>query len=319
MEAIRVHQFGGPEVLRLEALPDPAPQPGQVVVELKAIGVNPVDTYIRAGKYGDRAMPYVPGMDGAGVIKAVGKNATSVQPGARVYFYSPAGGAYATHILLDAAAVRPLPDHFTFAQGAALGVPYLTAYYALFHRGLAKAGETLLVHGASGGVGIAAVQLARAKGLRIIGTAGSDKGRELVKRQGADEVLDHHAPDYLEKLMRLTENKGVDLVIEMLANVNLAKDLTVLNRHGRIVVVGSRGTIEINPRDAMARHADIRGMMLMSIPDTELNELFEKLQASLEAGHCKPVIGQELPLAEAESAHEAIMSPGAYGKIVLVP
>ncbi len=320
MKAIRVHQFGGPEVMRLEEAPDPQPGPGQVVVRIAAAGVNPVETYIRAGMYARKpALPYTPGSDGAGTVVATGDGVTQFSAGDRVYVYGSLSGTYAEQALCATNQVHKLPGKASFQQGAAMGIPYGTAYRALFWRAHALPGETVLVHGASGGVGTAAVQLARAFGLTVIGTAGTDKGRALVAREGAHHVLDHSAPDYLAQLATLTGGRGVDVILEMLANVNLGKDLGVLAMRGRVVVIGSRGNIEINPRDTMARDADIRGMSLMNASEAELASIHAGLVAGLENGTLRPVIGQEILLAEAPRAHEAVMASGAYGKIVLVP
>jgi NADPH:quinone reductase len=257
MKAIRVHQFGGPEVLKLEEAPDPRPSPGQVVVAVRAAGVNPVDTYVRSGIYGPKEFPYTPGSDGAGVVEAVGAGVTRVKAGDRVYLAGSVSGTYAQKALSNEPSVQPLPDNVSFQQGAAVYVPYGTAYQALINRARAEAGETVLVHGASGGVGVAATQIASARGMTVIGTAGTERGRQLVLEQGARHALDHGAPNYLQRLMDLTRGRGVDVILEMLANVNLAKDLTVLARGGRVVVVGNRGSIEINPREAMKRDAAI--------------------------------------------------------------
>jgi NADPH2:quinone reductase len=222
--------------------------------------------------------------------------------------------------LCNEAEVRRLPDNTSYEQGAAMGVPYGTAYRALFQRGGARAAETLLVHGASGGVGIAAVQLARAVGMTVIGTAGSERGMKLVKDEGAHHVLNHSSDGYLDELMKLTEGRGVDVILEMLANKNLARDLAVLAKKGRVVVVGNRGTIEINPRDAMARETDIRGMTLMATSEAEFREMHAALVAGLDLGTLRPVIGQKIPLAEARRSHEEVMkASGAHGKIVLIP
>jgi NADPH2:quinone reductase len=176
----------------------------------------------------------------------------------------------------------------------------------------------VFIHGASGGVGIAATQIAAAHGLRVVGTAGTERGRELVKQQGAQYVLDHHAPDYLEELVALTDGRGPDVILEMLANVNLAKDLSVIASNGRIVVIGSRGPIEINPRAAMQREATILGMMLPNAPERDVASIHAALTAGLASGTLRPVINQELPLKDASTAHELVMRPGASGKIVLV-
>ena len=320
MKAIRVHEFGGPEVMRLEDVADPQPGPGQVVVRVAAVGVNPVDTYIRSGAYAVKpALPYTPGMDAAGVVDSIGENVTRVAAGSRVYVAGTISGAYAERALCHESQVHPLPQNISFAQGAAVNVPYATAYRALFLRSQAVPSETVFVHGASGGVGIAAVQLARAAGLTVIGTGGTEKGRQLVREQGAHHVLDHHAPDYLAQLLALTGGRGVDVVLEMLANVNLGKDLDLLARGGRVVVIGSRGPVEINPRAAMSRDASILGMTLLNASAQQLASIHAALVAGLESGTLRPVVGQEMPLEDAPRAHQAVMEPGAYGKIVLLP
>ena len=320
MKAIRVHQFGGPEVLKLEEVPALSAGPGQVVVEVKAVGVNPVDAYIRTGTYASKpSLPYTPGNDAAGVVKEAGAGVTSVKVGERVYTSLSISGAYAELALCNATNVHPLPANVSFEQGAGVGVPYGTAYRALFQRGDAKAAETVLVHGASGGVGIAAVQFARAAGLTVIGTAGSDDGMALAKREGAHHVLNHSSAGYLDELMNITEGLGVNIILEMLANKNLANDLNVIAKHGRIVVIGNRGSIEINPRGTMAREADIRGVMLFGASEREFHAIHAAIFAGLEAGTLRPVVGEKFALADASTAQEAVMKPsGAHGKIVLI-
>lgn len=320
MKAIRVHEFGGPEVLRLEEVPTPQVGSGQVLVRLQAVGINPVETYVRAGTYAMKpALPYTPGSDGAGIVEAVGDGVDGTKAGDRVYIAGTLSGAYAELALCEAVQVHPLPEAVSFAQGAALGVPYATAYRALFQRAQAVAGETVLVHGASGGVGIAAVQLARAAGMTVVGTAGTDAGLQLIEAQGAQYAFNHHDPDYLQEILATNCARGVDVILEMLANVNLGRDLTVLAKGGRVVIVGSRGSVEINPRDAMARDAAILGMTLPNTPPADLVAIHDALGAGLAQGHLRPSIGRELPLAQAAQAHEVVMEPGARGKIVLVP
>jgi len=321
MKAIRVHQFGGPEQLKLENISDVHPGPGQVVVKIHAIGVNPFDTYIRSGAYAIKPqLPYTPGADAAGVIASVGSDVKGVNVGQRVYVAGTVSGAYAEQALCQQAQVHPLAKNLAFQQGAGVGVPYATAYRALFHKAEVKPGESVLVHGASGGTGIAAVQLARARGAVVIGTAGTDEGRKLVLKEGAHYALDHHAADLPEQLAKLTEGKGVDVIVEMLANKNLGKDLTLLAKLGRVVVVGSRGSVDLNPREAMVRDAKILGMTILNAPPEEIAGIHSALVAGLENGTLRPVIGQELPLMEAAHAHEEVMKPsGAHGKIVLIP
>lgn len=312
MRAIRVHQFGGPEALTLETVADPQPQSGEVLVRIHAAGVNPVDTYIRTGTYAIKPpLPYTPGLDAAGVIEAVGAGVTGWTPGDRVYVAGTITGGYAERALCTAAQVHRLPERTSFEQGAALGVPYATAYRALFDRAHAAPAETVLVHGASGGVGTAAVQLARAAGMTVIGTAGSDAGRKLVAAQGAHHVFDHHAEGYLPEILARTGGRGVDVIVEMLANANLGKDLGVLALGGRVVVVGSRGPVEINPRDVMGRDAAILGMVLFNASAADLTRIHAALAAGLENGSLRPVIGERIPLAEAARAHEAVMRRGS--------
>jgi NADPH2:quinone reductase len=275
---------------------------------------------MRAGQYARREpLPYTPGTDGAGIVEGIGAGVKRFRAGDRVYLYRSLTGTYAEAALCTESQVHTLPANCSFEQGAALGVPYATAYRALFHRGQARPGESVLIHGASGGVGQAAVQLARAAGLTVLGTAGSAEGRKFVASQGAHHVLDHRKPGYLDELTGLTEGHGVDLIIEMLANVNLGRDLTALARFGRVVVVGSRGPVEINARETMLRDADIRGMTLFNTGESELASIHAALRAGLEAGTLKPVIGRQFALADASRAHEAVMQDGKFGKIILVP
>ncbi len=320
MKAIRVHAFGPPEVMRLEEVPDPQPGPGEVVVRLSAAGVNPVDTYIRSGLYQpDLPLPYTPGIDGAGVITAIGEGVHHRRVGQRVYVAWCISGTYAEQVLCREFQTHPLPEAISFGQGAAIGVPYGAAYRALFQRARAIPGETVLVHGASGGVGIAAVQLARAAGLTVIGTAGSKEGMALVLAQGARHVLNHHTEGYLDKLGELTCGQGLDVILEMLANVNLDNDLLHLGRGGRVVVIGSRGRVEIDPRYAMGREAAILGMSLYNTTERELIGMHAAFEAGLANGTLRPVVSRELPLADAAAAHHAVLESSTFGKIVLTP
>jgi NADPH2:quinone reductase len=320
MKAIVIEQFGGPEVLRLADVPDPRPGPHEVVVRVRAVGVNPVDAYRRSGQYGRLPpLPFTPGSDAAGEVEAVGTQVSRWRPGDRVYSDHTVSGAYASRLRCREDQVHPLPEVASFAQGAALGVPYATAFRALFLRGGARAGERLLVHGATGGVGLAALQLARAAGLRITGTAGSAAGREAARMQGADEVVDHGAADHAERLRAAAGDQGFDLVLEMLAHVNLPLDLQVVAPGGRIIIIGSRGSVELEPRAIMAREADVRGMTLFSTPPDDVALIHAALHAGLDNGTLRPVIAAELPLGEAAEAHRRVMASGHTGKIVLVP
>lgn len=316
MKAVLVRRFGGPEVLRVEETPAPAPGAGRLVVAVKAAGVNPVETYIRAGTYARKPeLPYTPGTDAAGVVES---GAGLFKPGQRVYVYAT-GAAYAEKVAVDPSRAFPLPDALTFEQGAALGVPYATAHRALFHHAKAKRGETALIHGASGGVGVAAVQLALRAGLNVIGTGGGKEGAAFVKALGAQHALDHRAAGYQDQILEVTGRKGVDVVIEMLANVNLPADLALAAPRGRITIVGSRGPVAIDPRAAMTKDLEVHGMSLWNMTDAERAEVHADLGRGLADGSLKPVTGARFPLADAAKAHEAVLASGARGKIVLIP
>jgi NADPH2:quinone reductase len=324
MKAILAREFGGPDVLKLEDVPDPQAGPGQVRVRVRAVGVNPYDTYMRGGAYAITPdLPYTPGADAAGEIDQVGAGVSDWKVGDRVYIsgtsHGKAHGAYAALAVCEAAQVHRLPARISFAQGAGLFVPYVTAWRALFGRGNARAGDTLLVHGASGGVGIAATQFAVAAGLTVIGTAGTDEGLAVVTKQGAHHAFNHRSEGYLDQVTKATGGRGPDVILEMLANVNLDHDLTIVAPGGRIVVIGNRGRVEIDARKIMMKDSAVYGMALWGIPPDEVRRAHLAIIAGLESGALNPVVGREMPLADAASAHGAVMEPGAHGKIVLIP
>jgi NADPH2:quinone reductase len=323
MKAILVREFGGPEVLKVGEVPDPVPGPDQVLVRIHAAGVNPFDTYMRTGNYAIKpSLPYIPGADAAGVVEAVGGNVHDLPVGARVFIGGTAThksyGTYAEKAVCERRQVHALPERLTFAQGAGINVPYVTAWRALHDRTRIQPGETLFIHGASGGVGLAATQIARAWGLTVIGTAGTREGLDLVKTQGARHVLNHREPGYLDALNELTGGRGPDVILENLANVNLDNDLAAMAFAGRIVVVGNRGRIEIDPRRAMSKDGTIVGMALWNTTPTDFARAYNAIEAGLENGALTPIVSKELPLAEAPRAHELILEPGAKGKIALV-
>jgi NADPH2:quinone reductase len=311
MRAIRVHEFGDPDVLVIEELTRPEPVQGEVLIRVQAAGVNPYETYVRAGVYTELpALPYTPGVDGAG---------TRVDTGERVYLTGSLSGTYAEYALCREGDARPLPDDLSYAQGAALGVAYSTAYRALFQRASATAGERVLIHGASGGVGIATVQLALAAGLDVTGTAGSEAGSDLVAAQGDVRVVDHRDTAHLQAALDLAGGRGFDLIVELLANVNLGADLKALAPRGRVVVVGSRGSVEVDARDLMNAEGAVLGMRMPNARPDEIAAAHAAVDAGLQSGVLKPVVGRELPLAEAPRAHRLLMERPALGKLVLVP
>lgn len=323
MQAIQITQFGGPDVLKLNKLPDPVAKEGQVVVRLHAAGINPVDTYVRSGTYALKPdLPYTPGMDGAGVIESLGSGVVNLKVGDRVWISATTQGrlqgACAEKALCEAKHVHPLPDDLTFAQGAAINVAYVTAYRALFDRAQLKPGQIVLVHGATGGVGLPTVQLANAHGAIVLGTGGTDPGRSLVLQQGAANVFDHHHPGYEKQILDATDGKGVDVVIEMLANVNLDRDLSLVSFGGRIVVIGSRGRVEVDPRATMAKEVVITGLNYWSGGEAGVMRALAAINAGLKDHALKPVVGKEFPLADTAKAHQAVMDSGAAGKVVVV-
>ena len=319
MKALVVREFGGPDVMKIEDVPAPSAGPGQILIRVRAVGVNPVDTYIRSGMYARKPnLPYTPHADIAGTVEAVGDGVTIVKAGDRVYAYMVDGGG-AELARAEEWQVQHLPDRATFAQGAAIGVPYATAWRALFLKTRARPGETVLIHGASGAVGVASVQLARAHGMRVIGTAGTADGLRLVREQGAHEALNHREPDYLTKIPALTGGRGPDVILEMMANINLDRDLDILAPHGRIMVIGNRGRVEIDARKLMGKDGAMLGMTLFNTTRDEFKEIHAGIVAGLENGTLTPVVRKELPLTQAPQAHVEVMEPGAFGKIVLVP
>ncbi|NXN21139.1 QOR oxidoreductase, partial [Nycticryphes semicollaris] len=322
MRAVRVFEFGGPEVLKLQSdVSIPHPKEDQVLIKVHACGVNPVETYIRSGNYARKpALPYTPGSDVAGVIESVGERVTAFKKGDRVFTIATVSGGYAEYAVAAANRVFPLSGQLDFRQGAAIGIPYFTAYRALFQKGRAKAGESVLVHGASGGVGIATCQIARAYGLKVLGTAGTEEGMNVVLRNGAHQAFNHREANYIDKIKENTGMEGVDIIIEMLSNINLAADLQLLSRAGRVMVVGSRGPVEINPRDTMSKESSIIGVSLFLATEEERQECAAALLDGVESGWLKPVVGSEYPLEKVVRAHEDIIHcGGARGKMVLLP
>ncbi len=318
MRAILVERFGEPEVLQPGEVAIRPPEKGEILVRIRAAGINPVDTYIRAGTYPVLPrLPYVPGFDAAGCIEQIGDGVTGFHVGQRVWLSGALTGTYAEHALCRPDQLQPLPDQLGFEQGAAVGIPAGAAWRALFIRGNAKPGEKILVHGASGAAGQATVQLAAAAGLRVFGTAGSREGCELVRAAGAEAAFVHGEEGYADRLAEASG--GLDLIVEMLANVNLERDLMLLAPRGRVIIVGSRGRIAIDPRLTMGKETEIRGMSLFAATDGERHQTHAALTAALARGILRPRVSRRFPLEEAAAAHQAVQASGNLGKIVLTP
>jgi len=323
MRAVRVQRFGGPEVLQVD-LNVPVPEVGeeQVMVRVVVAGINPVETYIREGQYSRLPeLPYTPGTDAAGFVHQIGRRVTNIKVGDRVFVsgnssFSNNSGSYAQFVVTDSTYVFPLHPRLTFAQGASLGVPFFTAYKALILRAKTKPGETVLVHGASGAVGTAAVQIARALGAIVVGTAGTKDGMDVVTRCGAHHVFNHNHKSYEKKMV---DHIGCfDVIIEHLANINLGHDVQMLKPQARVMVVGCRGGVNINPRHLMMPEASICGVALGTTSPAEWAEMGAAIVAGIESGWVNPVINKEYAMEEAQQVHyDIIHSKGAKGKLVL--
>ncbi|WP_413698744.1 NADPH:quinone reductase [Psychromonas sp. KJ10-10] len=313
MKAIQAQDYG--EQFQLNECPDLTVADGQILISIKAAGVNPVDTYIAAGTNNyTTTFPHTPGKDATGVILALGANVDGFQVGQRVYCAGTLTGASAEQALANPNQVFPLSDKLSFEQGACLGVPYATAWRSLFVRANCQASDTVFIHGASGGVGLATLQLAKAKGCKVFASAGSEEGVALLQELGADMVVNHHQAEHYQQIQ---QTAPIDIILEMLANQNLGDDLPLLNKGGRVVVIGSRGNVEINPRDLMARDACIMGMALAQATLSELKEIHQALYEGAQKGFIKPIIAKCFELNEISSAHKAVMESGATGNIVV--
>ena len=320
MKAIIVSSFGDEEVLKYQETETPTPAAGEVRVKIKAAGVNPVETYIRSGHYTALpALPYTPGNDGSGIVDAVGDGVEHLKKGDRVFVAAALArrntGTYAEYTVCDAGAVRYLPQNLSFSEGAALGTPGLAATYALYSKAKIKPGETVFIHGASGGVGSLAVQLARRTGTFVMGTAGDPEGMTLIEKLGAHRAFNHRSPGYLEAVKQETGEHGPDVIIEMVANINLMKDMELLAKYGRVVIVGNHGTLEFDPRSAMTKDAVVMGMNIGNMPQEDYIANMYTLSAAMETG-LHTIIGKELSLCQAEQAHRDV-GEGKGGKVVL--
>ena len=318
MKAIQASDYGDSGVLRLVDLEVPEPGPGEVRVRVRAAGVNPVEVYIRNGGYAayDPGLPYVPGFDAGGTVDAVGAGVAGLSVGDRVFAAGAVHGSYAEYFVCPADQVGVLPAGLSYAQGASIGIPGLAAHRALFGRGHLRAGETVLVHGASGAVGQVAVQLARAAGATVIGTAGSAEGLAAVEALGAAAV-DHTRPDQYARITELSGGHGAALIVELLANENLAADFGVLAKYGRIMVVGNRGSLDFNPRLLMGKEGDLRGVTNWAYGAEERAAAVLDLARRLADGTLVPRVGRTFPLAEAGKAQDHVRGAGGGGMVGL--
>lgn len=323
MKAMRLAEFGSPENLRLEEAPDPELREGHVVIRVKATGINPADLVRMSGKYPQPLpLPYIPGTDVAGEVEAIGAGVGHVRVGERVFGRSLNGGGYAEKACLPTNEMFPLPESLSFAEGAAIPVPFYTAYVALHHKAQLKEGETVLISAGGGGVGVAAIQLAKAAGARVITTVGSLEKAERTKGLGADIALNYKEQDFAAEVQSLTDGKGVDVIIENVAADNFAQDFSALGRRGRIVLIGT-GTGKAPESTfmtgaALFKEATIYGMALPNsvalIPDiaNALIPLFADQKI-------KAMVHKSYPLVEAQQALRDLVAGKVFGKLVLAP
>ncbi len=324
MKAIRIHEYGGPEVLVHEDVPIPHPGESQILVRVEAATVNPIDIAVREDRFPTpRQPPKTLGSDGAGLVESVGAKVLAVRPSDRVFFSGlgiGSEGSYADYALIAETQAVPMPASLSFVDAAALGMVFPTAYYALVVRGDLKAGETALIQGAAGGVGSASVQLAKALGARVIATVSSNERADLVRSLGADETIDYKREEVVARTLALTDGTGVDLVHELVVSVNLAADVRLVAKGGRIVCTGQGPLKEaaLPIGEALAKDATLLFMSLSNAGRAGVAAIAAEVAQMAADGRVKPVIGATFPLAQARRAHK-LLAGDHVGKIMLLP
>lgn len=302
MKAIVVEKPGGPDVLKLQESPRPQPKEGEVLIRVMAAGVNPVDAYIRSGNYGAK-FPYTPGMDAAGTIEAVGSGVKKFKAGDPVYAYLSFAeqGGYAEFCVAKEDEVSPKPTNISFEQAAAVPLAGTTAWQALIDTAKLKSGQTVLIHGGSGGVGHLAIQIAKATGAKVIATA-STANQDLLKRLGVDQAIDYSKTKFEDVV------KDVDVVLEATRTDALQRSYGIVRKGGFVVTITGR------PDQAELQKHGIEGGSLMAHPDAHVLEELTKL---IEEKKLTPIVSQTFPLADASQAHQQIETRHTRGKIVL--
>ena len=322
MKVVRIHEQGGPEVMKLEEVPTPEPGPGQARVKTEASGVNFLDIYHRSGQY-KVPLPFSLGQEGAGTVEAVGPDVTPVKVGDRVAWHG-IGGSYATHTIAPADRLVPLPDGVSFEQGAASMLQGMTAHYLVHSTYPIKDGETCLIHAAAGGVGLLLVQMAKMRGARVIGTVGSEEKAQLAREAGADEVIVYTRQDFGEEVKRITVGKGVQVVYDGVGKDVFDQNLDVLAPRGyEVLFGGASGPVPpIDPLVLMSK-----GSIFLTRPNLgaytatreELLQRGNDILDWLQSGKLKLRVDRTYPLAEAGTAHEDLRSRQTTGKLLLKP
>ncbi|MEE9275406.1 MAG: NADPH:quinone reductase [bacterium] len=324
MKAVHVNAFDLDVPMTLDEVEDPRPGPGEVLVRLGAAGVNPVDIAVRAAKHPYAKFvtpPYVPGGEGAGEIVAVGEGVEAFRKGQHV-FGRTIGGGYAELARMDAATAAELPDDCSDAQGACITIAYYTAWNALVIKAQAGPGETVLIQGGAGGVGSAAIQLAKSMGCRVFATVSSKEKADFCKSLGADETINYREEDFAGRCLELTGGRGVDVIVELVACDNFGKDLEAIRVDGRVIVVGT-GTgkgpdAAFRVPDMMTKDARVMGLAVINLIP-KLPQVVARFVPLLKEGSLKVHVDRTLPLAEANEAHKLVASGKFLGKIVLAP
>ncbi len=319
-----VNELAGPQSLTREDGPDLRPGPGEVLIEVRAVGCNFFDTLITQGRYQVRPeLPFAPGAELAGLVQALGAGVEHVSVGDRVSALLPYGG-YASQVVAPQARVFPMHARMSFEEAAAMGLVYQTSYVALGHRGQLRAGETLLVHAAAGGVGLAAVQIGLALGARVIGTAGTDAKLALVKKQGADAVVNYRDPDWVKQVKALTDGRGADVIYDPVGGDTFDLSTKCIAFEGRILIIGfASGRI---PSAALNRVL-VKNFSIVGVhwglyfdQDPEvLADAQREIDRLYEAGRLRPLVSASYPLEKAAQALDALASRKTSGKLVLIP
>ncbi|HZP25665.1 MAG TPA: NAD(P)H-quinone oxidoreductase [Dehalococcoidia bacterium] len=319
MKAVRIHEFGGPEVLTYEDAPDPKPEAGQVLVRIKAASINRGDLSMRAGHLGPLPLPLTIGWEVAGEIEAVGPGVEGLRPNMRVIAYGPNGG-YAELCAYNALNVHPIPDSLGFTDAASIPVVFITAWYALIDRGAVKPGETVLVHAAGSGVGVATIQLAKHLGAQVIATAGSQEKLERARELGADHVINYRDQDFGPMVMEITGGRGADVIVDVVGGEVFEKSVPVLAAGGRLCVIGNssgqKATFDTGQLIRGGR--SILGIMtsVRFAPGGDRERLEGALQL-IEQSKMKPIVDKTFPLSQAEEAHRYVADRSNTGKVVL--
>jgi NADPH2:quinone reductase len=324
MRAIVVDHWQEPKELVAREVPEPKPRDHEVVLDVEAAGCNFFDILLVQGKYQMKPpFPFTPGAELAGVVRELGSAVRGVAVGDRVFAGVPLG-AFAERVALPASALHMMPDGMTFPEGAAFPVVYPTSYAALVYRADLKPGETLLVHAAAGGVGVAAVQIGKALGARVIATAGGPEKLEIARASGADEGIDYSKEDFALRVKQLTGGKGADVIYDSVGGDVFDKSLKCIAWNGRLLVIGFAGGVipEVKANRILLKNISVVGLHWGAYAQNEperVPEVFAGLAKLYDAGHVKPMIFGTYGLDEVPQALDALGSRGTYGKVIIAP